>query len=224
MDLVGEVVSFALSLVFFASPWTCWIFLATLLAREFVEVARSRTKDQPVLEWLRASVGRSLWVPVLLAVAIALTCAPAVALTLDLGQWPQDSVKDLWAPGGREAWIAAIGAAVISAPITAVLTAPLVRRHLVEGAILTFLVALVISVAVFPLVPALAGEHGGAGFFCLDSCSPAVNTEALGNYLAVGFFAWAPLYEPGPVLTLAIGTTVWAGLVHQLAGRIDKPV
>jgi uncharacterized membrane protein len=129
----------------------------------------------------------------------------------------------LWAPGGREAWIAAIGATVISAPITAALTAPLARRHLVEGAILTFLVALVISVAVFPIVPALVGEHGGAGFLCLDSCSAAVNTDDPA-YLAVGFFAWAPFYEPGPVLTLAIGTTVWAGLVHKLGRRSANPM
>ena len=224
MALVGGAASFALLLLFFSSPWACWGFLAALLGLELVEVGRARASEEPFLQWLRANLGRSLWIPVLLAVAIALACAPAVARTLDLGQWPQDSVKDLWAPGGREAWIAAIGAAVISAPITAVLTAPLARRHFLMGAVLTFLVALVISVAVFPLVPALAGEHGGAALFCLDSCSAAVNTDALANYLAVGFFALAPWVEPGPVLTLAIGTTVWAGLVHQLGHGSEQSV
>lgn len=95
--------------------------------------------------------------------------------------------------------------------------APAVRRHAKVGALFTFMLALLVAIPALPLLPALLGQSVGAGEVCLSSCQNVTTTGDLLNGLGADMlFIFAPLFEPVPVLTLAIGVGVWTLLVRQL--------
>jgi hypothetical protein len=157
--------------------------------------------------------------PTVLAVLFALVSLPIVALTLDAvdstaGQFSygkQIPATDL----GR--WSAAASAVLISAIIAGTVGAPLVRRRAKIGALVTFHLALLVAIPTLPLLPALLGQHVAAGVLCLDGCSGVTYTNnLLGGLYADLFFMLAPLFEPVPVILLALGVCIWTPIVRRL--------
>jgi len=114
-------------------------------------------------------------------------------------------------------WSAAASAAFISALVAGRFGGKVVRRHAIAGACLTFVIALLVAIPALPLFPAMLGENVGVGRVCLDGCWALTATNNLGYGLFSDvFFMLAPLYEPVPVLTLAVGVGVWTYLVRRL--------
>jgi hypothetical protein len=85
------------------------------------------------------------------------------------------------------------------------------------GGFLTFLIALLVAIPALPIIPAPLGESVGVGRVCLGGCWALTGTNSPGDGLISDlFFMFAPLYEPVPVLTLAVGVAVWTYLVRRL--------
>lgn len=154
--------------------------------------------------------------PTGLALLFALLSLPLVGLTL--GATPGETHRnDLLSATDPSRWSAAASAAFISALVAGTIGARVVRRHARVGALFTFMLALIVAIPALPLLPALLGQNVGAGFLCLGACSDVTTTTNLiTGVWADLFFLFAPLYEPVPVLILALGVGLWAHLVRQL--------
>jgi hypothetical protein len=159
------------------------------------------------------------WVgPTALALLFALVSLPLVALTFGA----VDSIGDIgqrnWAPATTLGqWSAAASAVFIPALVAGTIGGFAVRRHARIGAVLTFMLALLVAIPALPLLPALLGQNVGVGVMCLDRCGPVVSAIHLEwNLWADGFFWLAPFVEPVPILILALGVGGWTRIVRQL--------
>jgi hypothetical protein len=153
--------------------------------------------------------------PTELALLLALLSLPIVALTLSATTADSYLLDEAVPAATLGQWSAAASAVFISAFVAGTLGAPAVRRHAKAGGLFTFLLALLVAIPALPLLPALLGQSVGAGGVCYW-CSSATNTKNLLDGLGYDLvFIFAPLVEPVPVLTLAIGVAVWTYLVRQ---------
>lgn len=156
--------------------------------------------------------------PLLAAAGIALLSIPVIAPSLrlfdtfdgvrqDTPNLPVDDIRR---------WLAVVGCAVPSVLVAAMLGAPAVRRHRVIGGVFTFLVALGVAIAALPFALTMLGPNLGAEVFCLDSCSAIIQSGSLASGLITDiFYAWAPLFEPTSLVTLAVGVILWTAIVRR---------
>jgi hypothetical protein len=160
-------------------------------------------------------VGRlgALGSPTGLALLCALISLPLVVPTLGIfsGHCSNGEVVPASVVGQSSA---AIGAVFIPALVAGTIGGYVVKRHAVIGGLLTFVLALLVAIPVLPLLPAMLGQDVAAGYIAMD-CSGATGTQDLSvGLFADLFFVFAPLAEPGPVLILAVGVSIWTYLVR----------
>jgi hypothetical protein len=166
---------------------------------------------------------------VALALLLALLSWPLVVLTFDAVDTSRGSTfyRGTVAPASEVAqWTAGASAVFVSALVAATIGAPIVKRRARMGAALTFLVALLVAVPALPLLPAVLGQHVGAGCFFIgsDPCTYLTTTDDLFSGLrADAGFCLAPLIDPLPVLILGFGVAVWAYLVRRWGEPMPRP-
>jgi hypothetical protein len=154
--------------------------------------------------------------PTGLALLFALLSLPLVALSFGA----TDSSGN-WAPAtALGQWSAAAGAVTLAALVAGTIGAPLVRRNAGGGAAITFVLALLVAIPASPLLPWILGQNVGIGRVCLDTCGSVTSTNNLGNSLRADlYFLLAPIVEPVPVATLALGVGLWTAAVRRLPAR-----
>jgi hypothetical protein len=160
------------------------------------------------------------WSPPLIAIFLAAVSLPLIAHSLSIFDTSHSvsNGQPFLAGSDPRRWTAAAGAAILSAVVAGTIGAPAVRRHLVTGAVFTFLLALMAAIATLPVMPALVGDHTGEVLFCLDSCSAIVDSgDASSGLRAAPLFAFAPFIEPVAVAVLAVGVGVWSLVVRRLS-------
>ncbi|HEX7491038.1 MAG TPA: hypothetical protein VF337_04985 [Candidatus Limnocylindrales bacterium] len=162
------------------------------------------------------------WLSVLIAVLLAAVLLPLVALSLtvfDTSHAFQVDGPSLPFADSRR-WTSTVPAVLMSALVAGAIGTPVVRRRAVAGAALTFCMALIVAIAVFPVVPALLGERTGMVGFCLDGCTAVVDSaDPSSGARAAVFFAFTPWVAPVAVAALAVGVGCWTVLVRLLNGR-----
>ncbi len=168
--------------------------------------------------------------PPVVALLLACVAWPLVALSIDAVDTTTGVVFYGPAPAASQLarWSAAGSAVFISAIVAGTVVGPVARRMLVTGAVVAFVVALAVSIAALPLIPAVLGQHVGAG--CYDysggPCNYASSTnDLLFSFESAGLFFVAPLIEPVPVIILALGVAVWSLVVNRaesLSAAIDS--
>jgi ABC-type branched-subunit amino acid transport system permease subunit len=170
---------------------------------------------------------RALVRPTAFALLLALVAWPLVASTMT-------AVHPVYDVGGPELpasplarWSAAASAVFISALVAGPIGGIAVRRNAIGGAMLTFVLALMVAIASVTLLPMVLGQEIGvacesaiAPGFSSSPCDPNITTRNLANDLqAVPFFWLAPLAEPIPVLILAVGVSVWTAAIARPTWR-----
>lgn len=167
--------------------------------------------------------------PTTVAVLLALISLPLVVLTFDAvdisagGHFYPGTV----APASEPAqWAAAASAVLLSAVVAGSIGAVAVRRNAVGGAILTFLLAWLVAVPALAVLPALLGQHVGAGCVYMSDgpCEWAVTSENLFTGIwSDRFFFFTPFMDPLPLVILAVGVAVWTWLVLRIPRRWASP-
>jgi hypothetical protein len=191
---------------------------ALILEQRAAGLEHRKQRDDPYATGLKTSIDRinPNVLPALVALLLAACSLPVVALTL--GATPGDAVVPTDRLGSFDParWAAAAGAVLLSALVAGATCASTVKRHAKAGAWLTFLVALLVAIPALPLMPAILGQSVGAGFVCVGACSDMTSTTNLGHGLVSDLaFPLAPLLEPVPVVTLAVGVVIWTRLVRR---------
>jgi hypothetical protein len=178
--------------------------------------------------WLRSVVfGRhdagpspyAWWSPSAIAVLFALLSLPLVAMSINIVDTSyvlrEGSPSLARSNPGR--WIAAASATLISAVVAGGLGAPLVRRHAIAGMLFTCLCALIVAIAVFPILPAFLGEHFGMAVLCIDGCRAVIDSsDPMSGLRAAPLFAWTPWLAPVSMGVLAAGVAAWTLIVRYV--------
>jgi len=174
-----------------------------------------------------ASNVRALVRPTALALLLALVAWPLVVSTMT-------AVYPVYDVGGPELpasplarWSAAGGAVFLSALVAGPIGSLAVRRNAIGGAMFTFVLALMVAIASVTLLPMILGQEIGvacesaiAPGFSSSPCDPNITTRNLANGLqAVPLFWLAPFVEPIPVLSLAVGVSVWTVAIAKPTWR-----
>jgi hypothetical protein len=165
------------------------------------------------------------WIPSAIALMFALLSLPLVAMSInvvDTSHALREGSPSL-ARSNPGRWVAAASSTLISAAVAGWLGALLVRRHAIAGMVFTFLCALILGIAVLPILPALLGEHSGMVAFCIDGCQAVIDSsDSVSGLRAALFFAWAPWLAPVSVGVLAAGVAVWTAIVRSIEAGSAK--
>jgi hypothetical protein len=168
----------------------------------------------------------------MLAAAFALFSLPLVALSLDC----VSTAGSMYEPDGPirlgvmdpGRWMGALGSVLAAGLVAGAVGGSLVRKHAKIGVFVTLVVAWEVAIAALSLLPALWGMNVGFGYYCLDSCQPAIAGNNPNGILFLLVQPWttmalAPLASPGQMLTLTAGVAVWAWLLRHSAslGRLE---
>lgn len=194
------------------------VVAAMLLApwpEEGVEPSGSRgfVEGTAVIWLLRRFPGWSR--PTVLALVFAVLAFPIVALTL--GAVDPTSGREPLPAGALGQWSAAAGGVFLPALVAGTVGGPIVRRNSGGGALLTMLIALLVAIPGVLLLPLVLDQRVGFGWLCIDGCSSLISTQnPLVGIQADLYVGLAPLVEPVPVLTLAVGVGLWTFIVRRL--------
>ena len=154
--------------------------------------------------------------PTVLALIFAVLALPIVALTLGAVD-PTGGPEPLPA-GALGQWSAAAGGVFLPALVAGTIGGPIVRRNSGGGALLTMLIALLVAVPGVLLLPLVLDQRVGVGWLCIDGCSSLISTQnPLVGIQADLYVGLAPLVEPVPVLTLAVGVGLWTVILRRLS-------
>ena len=201
------------------------VVAAMLLApwpEEGVEPSGSRgfVEGTAVIWLLRRFPGWSR--PTVLALVFAVLAFPIVALTL--GAVDPTSGREPLPAGALGQWSAAAGGVFLPALVAGTFGGPIVRRNSGGGALLTMLIALLVAIPGVLLLPLVLDQRVGFGWLCIDGCSSLISTQnPLVGIQADLYVGLAPLVEPVPVLTLAVGVGLWTVIVRRLPQFPGEP-
>ena len=151
--------------------------------------------------------------PTVLAVALALTSWPFVALNIHVYELTglADGSEPL--PSTDPArWTAAASAVLVSAVVAGFVGGWLIRHRRDSSYWVALLVAWICGIGGTTLLPALLGQHFGTVPICIDGCAYSITTDNPGpNFLGAALLFWlGPLYEGQALGALIVGFVGWS--------------
>jgi hypothetical protein len=195
------------------TPFPWWIAFAAIPLALVLSCAALWLRHPNIPEAVFGRIPR--WAqPTLLALLLGVLALPLVGLTCGA-----TNGNGSWAPATSTGqWSMAAGAVVIPSLVAGTIGGALVRHKARVGAVLTFLIALLVAIPASLILPSVLGQNVDVGKICIDGCSSAISTRDLGASLSAHYAFWAaPFIEPVPVLTLAIGIGIWTATVRRLS-------